>query len=83
MSGGEAAVSKADLIQEIRRLHFAERVELLEELWNEIESERPELFEWQKTLIDPRLKTLRRIPRTGSPGMRRSSVSNGSSEPLM
>ena len=56
MSEGEATVSKADLIQEIRRLPFAERVELLEELWNEAESERPELLEWQKVLLDQRLK---------------------------
>jgi putative addiction module component (TIGR02574 family) len=49
-------VSKADLMLEIRRLPFAERVELLEELWNETESERPELLEWQKALLDQRLK---------------------------
>ncbi|MFY9820702.1 MAG: addiction module protein [Thermoanaerobaculia bacterium] len=48
-------MSKADLMLEIRRLPFAERVELLEELWNETESERPELLEWQKTLLDQRL----------------------------
>jgi putative addiction module component (TIGR02574 family) len=56
MSEGEGIVTKADLIHEIRRLSFAERVELLEELWNEIESERPELFEWQKELLDQRLR---------------------------
>ena len=49
-------MSKADLIQEIRRLPFSERVELLEELWSEVESERPELFDWQKELLDQRLK---------------------------
>lgn len=49
-------MSKADLMHEIRRLPFAERVELLEELWNETESEHPELLEWQKVLLDERLK---------------------------
>lgn len=49
-------MSKADLMHEIRRLPFAERVELLEELWNETESEHPELLEWQKALLDERLK---------------------------
>jgi putative addiction module component (TIGR02574 family) len=49
-------VSKADLMHEIRRLPFAERVELLEELWIETESERPELLEWQKALLDQRLR---------------------------
>lgn len=62
MSGGEATLTKADLIQEIRRLPFAEKVELLEELWNEIESEQPELFEWQKTLTDQRLKNAEAHP---------------------
>jgi hypothetical protein len=52
MSEGEGTLSKADLIQEIRRLPFAEKVELLalEELWNEVESDGPELLEWQKEL---------------------------------
>jgi len=49
-------VSKADLMRELRRLSFAERVELLEELWNETESEHPELLDWQKALLDQRLK---------------------------
>src|SRR4051794_24696500 len=50
------AMSKAELLSEIRRLPFAERVELLEELWNETETEHPELLEWQKVLLDQRLK---------------------------
>jgi putative addiction module component (TIGR02574 family) len=49
-------LSKAELIHEIRRLPFAERVELLEELWNEAERERPELLGWQKELLDQRLR---------------------------
>ena len=49
-------MSKADLMRELRRLSFAERVELLEELWNETESEHPELLDWQKALLDQRLK---------------------------
>lgn len=49
-------MSKAELMHEIRRLPFAERVELLEELWSEAESERPELLDWQKELLDQRLK---------------------------
>jgi putative addiction module component (TIGR02574 family) len=52
----ESTVSKADLMHEIRRLPFAERVELLEELWREAESERPELLDWQKELLDQRLR---------------------------
>jgi putative addiction module component (TIGR02574 family) len=55
-------VSKADLMHEIRRLPFAERVELLEELWNETESEHPELLEWQKALLDERLKNAEAHP---------------------
>ena len=49
-------MSKADLMHEFRRLPFAERVELLEELWNETESEHPELLDWQKALLGQRLK---------------------------
>ena len=56
MSEGEGIVTRADLIHEIRRLPFAERVELLEELWIEAERERPQLLEWQKELLDQRLK---------------------------
>ena len=49
-------MSKAELMREIRRLPFAERVELLEELWSEAEGERPELLDWQKELMAQRLK---------------------------
>ena len=49
-------MSKADLLREIRSLPFADRVELLEELWREAESERPELLDWQKELLDQRLR---------------------------
>jgi putative addiction module component (TIGR02574 family) len=49
-------VSKAELLNEFRRLPFAERVELLEELWREAESERPELLDWQKELLAQRLR---------------------------
>jgi putative addiction module component (TIGR02574 family) len=52
----ENTVSKADLMHEIRRLPFAERVELLEELWREAETEHPELLDWQKELLDHRLR---------------------------
>jgi putative addiction module component (TIGR02574 family) len=52
----ESILSKAELMHEIRRLPFAERVELLEELWSEAESERPGLLDWQKELLDQRLK---------------------------
>jgi putative addiction module component (TIGR02574 family) len=52
----ESILSKAELMHEIRRLPFAERVELLEELWSEAESERPKLLDWQKELLDQRLK---------------------------
>jgi putative addiction module component (TIGR02574 family) len=54
--GEESAVSKAELMREIRSLPFAERVELLEELWSEAEGERPELLDWQKELLAQRLK---------------------------
>jgi putative addiction module component (TIGR02574 family) len=53
---GGSTVSKAELIHEIRRLPFAERVELLEELWREAENEHPELLDWQKELLDQRLR---------------------------
>jgi putative addiction module component (TIGR02574 family) len=43
-------------MHEIRRLPFAERIELLEELWSEAECERPELLDGQKELLDQRLK---------------------------
>jgi len=49
-------VSKAELKQEIRKLSFPERVELLEELWRETETEQPELFDWQKELLEQRLR---------------------------
>ena len=49
-------MSKDDLRLAIRELPFPERVELLEELWREAESERPELLMWQKDLLDQRLK---------------------------
>ena len=49
-------MSKADLLREIRSLPFADRVELLEELWREAESERPDLLDWQKELLDQRLR---------------------------
>jgi putative addiction module component (TIGR02574 family) len=49
-------MSKAELKQEIQKLPFAERVELLEELWHEAEAEHPELSEWQKDLLDRRLR---------------------------
>jgi len=49
-------VCKADLMQEFRSLPFAERVELLEELWREAENERPELLDWQRELLAERLR---------------------------
>jgi putative addiction module component (TIGR02574 family) len=56
MGADDRAVSKAELMREIRSLPLAERVELLEELWREAESERPELLDWQKELLDQRLR---------------------------
>ena len=56
MTNGEDTVSKDDLLLEIRRLPFPERVELLEELWREAENEPPGLLQWQKELLDQRLK---------------------------
>jgi putative addiction module component (TIGR02574 family) len=58
----ESALSKAELMHEIRRLPFAERVELLEELWREAESERPGLLDWQKELLDQRLRDAEEHP---------------------
>ena len=55
-------MSKAELIHEIRRLPFAERVELLAELWREAESERPELLDWQKELLNQRLSDAEERP---------------------
>ncbi len=55
-------MSKTELIAEIRKLPFAERVELLEELWNEAESERPELLDWQKELLNQRLRDAEEHP---------------------
>ncbi|MFL6260790.1 MAG: addiction module protein [Thermoanaerobaculia bacterium] len=55
-------MSKAELMHEIRRLPFDERVELLEELWREAESEHPGLLDWQKELLDQRLKDAEEHP---------------------
>ncbi len=49
-------MSKAELKQEIRKLPFPERVELLEELWREAETEQVELLDWQRAIIDQRLR---------------------------
>lgn len=49
-------MSKAELKQEIRRMPFEERVELLEELWQETEAEHPELLGWQKEILEQRLR---------------------------
>ena len=49
-------VSKDDLILAIRELPFPERVELLEDLWREAESEHPGFLNWQKKLLDQRLQ---------------------------
>lgn len=47
-------MSKAELIQELRKLPLAERVEILEEVWREAESHG--LLGWQKELLDQRLQ---------------------------
>ena len=49
-------MGKTELKQEIRKLPFPERVELLEELWREAEIEQPELLDWQKEILDQRLR---------------------------
>ena len=49
-------MSKAELIQALRKLPLAERVEILEEVWREAESERHGLLDWQKELLDQRLR---------------------------
>ena len=49
-------MSKSELKQEIRKLPFPEPVELLEELWREAETEQVELLDWQRALIDQRLR---------------------------
>ena len=49
-------MSKTELIQELRKLPLAERVEILEEVWREAENEQPGLLDWQKELLDQRLK---------------------------
>jgi putative addiction module component (TIGR02574 family) len=48
-------MSKTEILEEIRKLTFTERVELLEELWIEAETERPQLLDWQRDLLDARL----------------------------
>ena len=49
-------MSKAELKQEIQKLPFPERIELLEELWREAETEHLELADWQKEILDQRLR---------------------------
>lgn len=49
-------MSKAELIQELRNLPLAERVEILEEVWRETESESHGLLGWQKELLNQRLQ---------------------------
>jgi len=46
----------AELRAEYRRLPFAERVELLGELWREAENQHPELIDWQRELLDQRVR---------------------------
>lgn len=48
-------MTRAALKEEIRRLPVGERVELLEELWREAESEQPVLLDWQRELLEERL----------------------------
>lgn len=49
-------MSKAELLIELRKLPLAERVELLEEVWREAESEGSGLLVWQREILDQRLK---------------------------
>lgn len=58
----DGIVSKDDLILAIRELPFPERVELLEDLWREAESEHPGLLNWQKELLDQRLEDVESHP---------------------
>jgi putative addiction module component (TIGR02574 family) len=60
-------MSKAELRDEIRRLPFTERVELLEELWREAESEHPQLIDWQRELLDQRLRDAEAHPEGWTP----------------
>jgi putative addiction module component (TIGR02574 family) len=55
-------MSKAELMREIRRLPFHDRVELLEELWREAETENPGLLDWQKELLEQRLRDVETHP---------------------
>lgn len=48
-------MTRAALKDEIRRLPIGERVELLEELWREAETEQPVLLDWQRELLEERL----------------------------
>jgi GAF domain-containing protein len=49
-------MSEAELKQETRKLPLVERVELLEELWLEAETEEPRLLDWQRQILDERLR---------------------------
>ncbi len=49
-------MSKAELLIELRKLPFAERVELLEEVWREVESEGSGLLDWQNEILGQRLQ---------------------------
>lgn len=55
-------MSVAEIKHEIRKLPVEERVELLEELWREAERERPDLYDWQRQLLDERLADARVDP---------------------
>lgn len=48
-------MTRVALKEEIRRLPVGERVELLEELWREAETEQPVLLDWQRELLEQRL----------------------------
>lgn len=49
-------MTRAELKDEIRSLPVGERLDLLEELWREAETESPGLLDWQKEILDRRLE---------------------------
>jgi putative addiction module component (TIGR02574 family) len=55
-------MTRAQVKEEIRRLPIQERVELLEELWREVETEHPALLDWQREVLDRRLDEAERDP---------------------
>jgi putative addiction module component (TIGR02574 family) len=60
-------MTRVELQQQALELPRAERQELAEALWDSLEAEPIALPEWQRELLDGRLKSLEEHPEAGSP----------------